>query len=170
MTVWRTINGDVLNQGDLLRAILIPNVLDTFPILDAAGNLPVEAVTADVIIVSQSCDLVNHKLPFVLVAQTFTVDEFETKNPDYKKGKWNFVAQGRIPALHLIACPEKSDDSRKHVVVDFRLLATVPFEYVQRVAKDAGERWRLQPPYLEAFSQAFGILFSRVALPENIRM
>jgi hypothetical protein len=171
MTVWRKINGDLLSQGDLLRRILVPSVLPSFPAIDEEGRLPVEAVTADVIIVTQSCDLENKKLPFVLVAHAFTVSEFETRNEDYKKsGKWNNVARGRVAALHLIACPEKNDDSANHIVVDFRQLATLPFGYVQQVAKDAGERWRLQSPYLEAFSQAFGSLFSRVALPENIRM
>jgi hypothetical protein len=171
MTIWLKTNGDLLNQGDLLRRIAIPSVLDSFPATDEAGNLPVNAIEADVIILSQSCDLELGKLPNVLVAQTFSVGEFEKKNPSYQtKGKWNHVLRGRVESLHLIASPENADDSKQHVVVDFRLLASLPFGYVQRVAKDGGDRWRLQSPYLEALAHAFGNFFSRVALPDSIDM
>jgi hypothetical protein len=171
MPCWLQVNGDVLNQGDLLRAIKIPSVRESFPETDGAGNLPVDVVDADVIVMSQSCDLELRKLSHVLVAQAFSVDEFEDTNPNYKtKGRWTDVVRGRVEALHILTAPEAPYNPRQHLVVDFRLIASLPVGYVQRFATAKGDRWRLQPPYLEAFSHAFGHFFSRVALPDNIKM
>lgn len=107
MSAWAKINGNVLNQGDLLRGLTIPTVRETFPDQDAQGNVPVDTIQSDIIIMSQTCDLELGKLPNVITAQVFSVAEFEAKNPDYKtKGKWTHVVRGRVESLHLLSCPD----------------------------------------------------------------
>lgn len=53
------------------------------------------------------------------------------------------------------------------MLVDFRMIFSLPLGYVARFAVDAGDRWRLQSPFVECLSQAFGRFFMRVALPTN---
>jgi hypothetical protein len=168
MAPWLRVNGAVLNQGDLLRDIAIPSIQPSFPDCAEDGTVPLYVGQANIIVVSQSCDLEQKKIPNVVVIQTYTLDEFELVNPSYKaKGKWNEVARGRVEALHLLPPTENSSDPRSWVLVDFRTIASLPVEYVERFATFAGDRWRLQSPYVEGFSQAFGRFFMRVALPTD---
>ena len=165
MAPWLRVNGVVLNQGDLLRDIAIPSVQPSFPDHDENGNVPINVGQANIIVVSQSCDLELKKIPNVIVAETYTLDEFESANPSYKtKGKWTEVARGRVEALHLLPPVENSSDPRSWVLVDFRRISSLPIGYVERRAGSAGDRWRLQSN-VESFSQAFGRFFMRVALP-----
>jgi hypothetical protein len=167
MAIWGSTKGKVLNQGDFLPKIQIPSVTNSFPKEDESGGVPVPVIDADVIVVSQSCDLELHKVPYVVVAQIFAVSQFEQVNPAYKKkGLWKEVANGRMEALHLLASPIHPEDSQQCYVVDFRLIASLPIGFVENFAEACGDRWRLQPPYLESLSQAFGRFFMRVALPE----
>jgi hypothetical protein len=123
---------------------------------------------ANIIVISQSCDLEQTKVRNVIVAQTYSLDEFETVNPLYeKKGKWNEVVRGRVEALHLLPPTGNSTDARSWILVDFRHIYSLPFGYVERFAEGTGDRWRLQSPYLECLSQAFGRFFMRVALPTD---
>jgi hypothetical protein len=170
MSAWLKVKTDVLNQGDLLLAVKVPILPDTFPETDGDGTIQISADDSDVIVLSQSCDLENNKLPNVLLAQVFSTAEFEDKNQSYRqKGRWKEVSRGRFEALHLICSPDASEDPKKALVVDFRMIVSLPIGYIQRVAMEAGDRWRLQPPHLEALSHSFGRFFSRVALPDIIK-
>jgi hypothetical protein len=165
---WLSVASKVLNQGDLLKNIAVPFVQSSFPEHDDDASVPLFVGQANIVIISQSCDLEQRKVPNVVVAQTFSLDEFETVNPPYeRRGKWNEVARGRVEALHLLPPIENADDPRSWVLVDFRHIYSLPFGYVERFAGMAGDRWRLQSPYLEALSQAFGRFFMRVALPSD---
>jgi len=167
MAIWGSTRGKVLNQGDFLPKIQIPSVTTSFPREDADGQVPVSITIADVIVISQSCDLELHKIPFVVVAQIFGVPNFEEVNPSFKKkGVWKEVANGRVESLHLLASPTDPGDLQCCYVVDFRLIASLPIDFVENFAEACGDRWRLTPPYLENLSQAFGRFFMRVALPE----
>jgi hypothetical protein len=171
MSAWLKINNGTLNQGDLLRAVKIPTVQESFPATDKNDTIEINVIESDIIILSQSCDLELDKLPNVVVAQVFSIATFEAKNRSFQKGgKWNDVHRGRVEALHLVCCPEAPEEPKQTLVVDFRQIASLPVGYVRRIANDAGDRWRLQPPYLEALSHAFGRFFSRVAVPDTIKI
>ena len=140
-----------------------------FPSPDQNGQAQIETQDHRVIILSQSCDLEQKKLKSVVVASVYTLDEFEQTNPNYKKkGQWTQVAQGRLEALHMLFGPGGEDDSRTCLVVDFRMLATLPIAYLERIAAGAGRRQRLTSPYIENLSQALGRFFMRVALPQDL--
>jgi hypothetical protein len=165
---WLSVTGTVLNQGDLLRNIAVPIVQSSFPEHDDEGSVPLFVGQANIIIISQSCDLEQRKVSNVVVAQIFSLDEFESVNPSYeRKEKWNEVARGRVEALHLLPPTESANDPRSSILVDFKHIHSLPFGYVERFASMAGDRWRLQSPYLECLSQAFGRFFMRVALPTD---
>jgi hypothetical protein len=166
MPAWERYKGGILNQGDFLEGVSIPIVRASFPEGDASGNVPMSIGTANLIVMSQSCDLEQRKIPYVVASQVFTLTEFEESNSTYKRsGRWKEVSRGRVEALHLLPSPDPKPDDRKYMVVDFRLIVSLPLEYVERVAGEAGERWRLQSPFIENLSHDFGRFFSRVALP-----
>ncbi len=59
-------------------------------------------------------------------------------------------------------------NNRLALVVDFGEIYSLPVAYLANHAGQQGDRWRLQSPYLEHFSQAFARFFMRVGLPVQI--
>jgi hypothetical protein len=168
MPIWQKTNGRILNQGDLLRGIAVPKVLDEFPQTDADGRTQIDVADQDVIILSQSCDLEQRKVSFVVVALAFSLADFEEVNGKGWCKKWPEVGRGRHEGLHLLFGPEAEDKARECLVIDFRVTASLPLPYVENFAERSGDRWRLQSPYLENMSQAFARFFMRVALPKDL--
>lgn len=111
----------------------------------------------------------NKKVSQVVVCTIYPISEFEEANSAFaKKGKWNEVLAGRIEGLHLLASPTNPDNNREALVVNFREIYSLPYEYILKYATDIDCRWRLKSPYLEHFSQAFARLFMRVGLLSSI--
>ncbi len=165
---WTPTRGAELAQGDLLPNCFVP-VFVAEP--DLVSSEPAEQTLrrARLIVVTQSCDLENHRVEFVALCPTHSLDEFEEWNPDFaKKGQWENVRKGRVEGLHLLASAEQPDNNRAALVVDFGHIVSVPFVYLTRHADSLGERWRLDSPFLEHFSQAFARFFMRIGLPAAI--
>jgi hypothetical protein len=166
---WIKVAGSALAQGDLIEKCLVPQFGAGF---GAAGQNADEIVPvgrADLIVVTQSCDLENNKVALVAMCPAYTLDKFESANPHFKtKGKWEEVRKGRVEGLHLLGCPVNPGDNRGCLVVDFGQIFSLPPAYLAKRAADAGDRWRLDSPFLEHFSQAFARYFMRVGLPSQI--
>jgi len=155
------------SQGDWLPDCLIPIFDPRFDKGEQPADVPV--ARADLIIVTQSCDLANEKVSLVALCPIHTLDSFETKNPKFcHRGRWEEVRKGRVEGLHLLASPTDPSNNRKALVVDFGQIISLPFDYLTERAKNLGERWRLDSPFLEHFSQAFARFFMRVGLPSSI--
>jgi len=165
---WTATRGSGLAQGDLLPDCFIPVFVaepDPLAVEPAEQTLKL----ARLIVVTQSCDLENHRVEFVALCPIHTLEEFEASNPEFaKKGQWENVRKGRIEALHLLASAEQQDNNRAALVVDFGHIVSIPFAYLAKHANSIGERWRLDSPFLEHFSQAFARFFMRVGLPAAI--
>ena len=169
MKWWAKISGQSLMQGDLVPDCRLP-IFSENPVPREDGeSLLVDVGSARLIVVSQSCDLENGKIEFVALCSIHTLAEFEVANPRYKQqGRWENIRKGTEPGLHLIASPDTPEDNRLSFVVDFGHIVSVPLEYLKRHAECLGDRWRLESPYLEHFSQAFARFFMRVGLPSTI--
>jgi hypothetical protein len=164
---WTKIAGSELAQGDLLSRCLIPQFADGFGEADSSDL--VGLIRANLIVVTQSCDLANGKSPHVALCPIFSLSGFEDVNPVFAhKGRWEEARKGRIEGLHLLASPEQPENNRNSLVVDFRQIYSLPFGYLSRHAEATSDRWRLNSPYLEHFSQAFARFFMRVGLPSSI--
>lgn len=163
---WTEITETTLRQGDYLPQCLVPEFGPDF----ASGSThEVAASEYDVIVVTQSCDLEQRKVRLVAVCPIYSIAEFEAVNPAFsKRGRWNEVLKGRIEGLHLLASPTDAANNRGALVVDFRQIYSLPFNYLVSRAAQIGSRWRLRSPYLEHFSQAFARFFMRVGLPSTI--
>ena len=165
---WLNINGGDLAQGDLLHDCLVPIYPSDLATV-SAGEGDVDVGEADLIIVTQSCDLENSKVDFVALCPIFSLAEFSDRNPLFKrKGERNEIRNGRREGLHMLGSPTDPDDNLQSLIVDFRQIYSLPVDYLKEHANRAGMRWRLRSPYLEHFSQAFARFFMRVGLPASI--
>lgn len=166
---WITVKSPELAQGDLLHKCLVPQFSQDFGASGEGASETVPVSEADLIIVTQSCDLENGKVDLVAMCPVYTLEEFEGANPDFKtKGKWEEVRKGRIEGLHLLGGPTDPTDNRHSLVVDFGQIFSLPPAYLSKLADASGDRWRLDSPFLEHFSQAFARYFMRVGLPSQI--
>jgi hypothetical protein len=166
---WSQVTGPTLAQGDLLERCLIPQFGEDF---GAGGDGAAESIRvgeANLIIVTQSCDLENGKVDLVAMCPTYALPEFEEQNPRFRtKGRWEEVRKGRIEGLHLLGGLSDPEDNRGALVVDFGQIFSLPPSYLTKRAEIFGSRWRLASPFLEHFSQAFARYFMRVGLPSQI--
>jgi len=166
---WISVNGPYLAQGDLLPDCRMP-VFDEELVPNEEGEpYEHELVQARLIVVTQSCDLENKKAEFVALCRVHTLPEFEEFNPEYdSKSQWENVRKRRKVGLYLLASPHSPGDNRAALVITFNQILSLPFVYVTRHASSLENRWRLQSPFLEHFSQAFARFFMRVGLPSSI--
>ena len=163
---WQKISGAELAQGDYISDCPVPLFVE---IPTEKIKITPKVKIYNVIIVTQSCDLANGKAPFVAFCPTYTLTEFERDNPKAaQKGFWEQVRKAKVEGLHLLSPFENPENNRECLVVDFREIYSLPFEFLTKHAESLETRWRLSSPYLEHFSQAFARFFMRVGLPSNI--
>lgn len=156
---------DFLNQGDFILGC---------PILEQIFNPQSEKIEAqyteyDVIIMSQSCDLENGKIQLVLVCPFEQLRIIAAQNPWFQSNKnLEKLRQGNQPNYHLLNQSTVAGHELDYIIVDFRTVFSVPFEFLTQKIKHTPSRLRLLPPYKEHLSQAFARFFMRVGLPVNI--
>ena len=170
---WSDTEGSELHQGDYLPSIHVPLFRTPFddqkPTIGAEAESPTEVQEKDVIVVSQTCDLVQEKIRFVALCPVETIAELEKQQPAMAKA-WNEIKKGRREGLHLLAPCKDPSNYKDALIVDFREIISLPCGYVERHAHQCGRRYRLKSPFLEHFSQAFGKFYMRVALPEFVTL
>jgi len=166
---WESIEGELLAQGDLLLDCCLPIFVDPTPQEGEAEEQDIDVVSQNLIVVTQSCDLQNKKVEFVALCPIHTLKEFAESNPHYKITKnWESVRRGQVHSLHMIGSPDASEDNIDSLVIDFGQIVSLPIDYLCDHAASLGQRWRLNSPFLEHFSQAFARFFMRVGLPSGI--
>lgn len=165
---WITANRQVLAQGDLLSKCLVPILDADFDSKKEAGVLPLQVGEIDLIIATQSCDLENRKVSFVSLCPIHSLEKFSEINPIFKNpNNRDELRKGRREGIHLLASPIQPEDNNQCLVVDFRHIISLPLQYLERHAESLGERWTLQTPFLEHFSQSLARSFMRVGLPND---
>jgi hypothetical protein len=88
----------------------------------------------------------------------------------FYKGKTGKEAlrRGYSPGYHLLNKCEIESFETDYLVVDFRNVYSVDFDFITDLVKRRSKRRRLLPPYREHLSQAFARFFMRVGLPVDI--
>lgn len=163
---WVEISETNLRQGDYLTNCPVPVFSD---IPKEGSALEIEIGKADLIVVTQSCDLENGKNELVALCPIYTLAEFENANPKAaQKGFWEQVRRGKIEGFYMLSPLQNPENNRECLVVDFREIYSLPFEFLTKHAESLENRWRLKSPFLEHFSQAFARFFMRVGLPSSI--
>lgn len=174
---YEVVEGAHLQQGDLLRAFLIvkpPKNIEIGPDGRAQPS-PSRVESRDVVVLTQSCDLVNSKIGTVLLCPHKPLEQASElapkharENPELLLKFYEQIRRGNLPPFHMLAASRKRGLEDSVRVVDFRYAAFSSLAFASRVAEQAGPRLRLKSPYVEHLSQAFGRFFMRVGLPTDI--
>ena len=168
-----------LEQGDYIDdcEVLIPAYLPVQTEADvpnsSQGYQPKgDSAIYNVIIVSQSCDLENGKLDYVLICPRTSYSEYVTQN---KNAHPNVISNNlenfRLGRQHRYCMLNASnlDGCRQEIqIVDLGIVFSVPYDVMKQMAKARGKRLRLLSPYKEKLAQAFAYYYMRVALPIDI--
>jgi hypothetical protein len=165
---YEVVNGASLQQGDFFYKC--PVVVPVANPIER--NVDVKVIESDVVIMSQSCDLERGKVEIVLVCPFIALSEARKHNSQhFSSAKWlKGVRQGKEPGYHLLNEITLQGHEQEPVIVDFRNVYGVPFEYFQTLLEDSVPRIRLLPPYKEHLSQAFARFFMRVGLPVPVNI
>ena len=160
---WATIE-----QGDFLSEcpVLVPSEDLATVLLQATEGKEISSNynlrLANLIVVTQSCDLLKKEVTQVLLCSHFPTD-------GYGQEMLESIRKEHRPNLHLIEACEIEQHKSEQRIVDFRTVYTLPKDFVTAFLNKQPSRLRLLPPYREHLAQAFARYFMRVGLPRNLK-
>jgi hypothetical protein len=179
-------------QGDIVSAcpVAVFNIEQPF---DQAHDLDdllqdlstrVGITQSRAIVMTQACDLAEHKVRNVILCPAYTLEEFRTAwaekrqaegkepSPAAFDGRMKEIKAGRLWNFTILRKREAGPDvqvTAPTTVVDFHEVFSLPVNFLELWVSRAGQRrLRLTPPYREHLSQAFARFFMRVGLPVDI--
>ena len=136
------------------------------------------ATRADVVVMTQACDLENEKVSDVILCPHLSLDRYkdlwgeemeargQTVTPKNWKAHCDDIRGGFIWNLSILNENASDEPKMEHRVVDFHYVYTVPRDFLESYLKLKNQpRLRIAPPYREHLSQAFARFFMRVGLP-----
>lgn len=142
----------------------------------------VAAVQADVVVMSQACDLQQEKIANVILCPCLPLSVFKEfwqttmkeqgQNPTEKAWKrlCEDMKDGFQWKLALLNAGTAEDLKTEHLIVDFHEVFSIPRSFLESFLTQRNRpRLRLLPPYREHLSQAFARYFMRVGLPAPVR-
>jgi hypothetical protein len=170
------VDGEVLEQGDFINQC--PVFIPEYPSVPQHPTLAQETTEYeihgewqeyDVVVMSQTCDLVNSKLKVVIVCPHWSLNELGEHNPDFLLSKTQEeIRRGYRPGYHMLNLCDIEEKQHEIQVVDLLTVYSIPSSFIKQLAKAQGKRVRLLSPYKEHLSQAFARVFMRVGLPQDI--
>ena len=175
-----------LTQGDLI--LNCPLVTwNPQPLQPDAGGATeslramVDAIEADVVVMTQACDLEQEKVNNVVLCPHLSLTEFRAiweadmrehgQNPSARAwGSYcRHICDGYVWNLTILDMGSSRSLTTEHRIVDFRDIYTVPRGFLESLLiRRQQPRLRLLPPYREHLSQAFARFFMRVGLPVGV--
>jgi len=169
---YEVVEGDSLEQGDILSAcpIVAPSAKLTFPV--PAATFPAQLQLTDVVIMTQSCDLVNEKLEDIVLCPHWDLKEAGQMDSALgKKDTWRLILRGQRYQYAMLEQWQGGDGISMGIrIVDFGRIFSLPRNFVMQFAANKGKRLRLCSPYREYLSQSFARFFMRVGLPQDIKL
>lgn len=159
------VEDDELQQGDIFENCPIFRPPEQ---IDKSKAQVIRWEERDLIVISQSCDLVKERkdIEQASLCEVWRRSEYRSgflsKPEDLEQ-----VRKGRVPRFHLLAPSNYSGFERELRIVDLQQVHSLPIEFLRSRAQ-IGKRLRLLPPYREHLSQSFARLFMRVGLPIDI--
>ena len=161
---YRVVEGDGLEQGDLLPNCVAPVQPEIDPGVSEPEGDSLEGVRHDtVVVVTQSCDLAQDKDLLALVCPAWGIMEFLNTAQGSRRDVKSKLEKGRFARYHLLNECDLQGHKRPHLVVDFGSAFSVPVAYLTELTH--GKRLRLLPPYRERLAQELGRYYMRVGLP-----
>ena len=135
-----------------------------------------------VVILTQTCDMVNCKANKILVAPWLPLETLfsqdlafkkarnpqkEKLNKDEKKTIFKHLKEGVRPRYHMLN-KDEAKGLNDYPIIDFMNTYSIPIQELVIAAKEQGRIIRLNSPYKEHLSQSFARFFMRVGLPTTI--
>jgi len=179
--------GVPITQGDIIfDCPLVTWRGDQLPALEGKDESEVlKAATlvtiADVIVLTQACDLLHDKVANVILCPHLCLEEYRMvwekemrrngQNVTSKawKSHCDDICDGFV--WNLVMINNSQTDSHKIDIrlIDFRDVFSVPRTFLESLLRKRNSpRFSLLPPYREHLSQAFARFFMRVGLPIEI--
>lgn len=173
-----------LSQGDIILNCPIltwndPNI--TEPHSPDKLKAFVTALSCDVVVMTQACDLEQNKVDKVVLCphtslsayKTVWETEFRKKGQVPSEKSWKSwcdrIKSGYTWNLTFLNSCEIGENKIDVRVVDFQEVYTLPRSFLENeLAQRSVGRFRLRPPYREHLSQAFARYFMRVGLPSSV--
>lgn len=165
---FKVVSGPNLEQGDIILSCRINRIL-TFND-EADGDLvEISQEEHDVVVLTQTCDLVNSKVDEVLVALVVgyrdLVDRDSASNQLLVSKEFRKSANAATVIPYLLLQNRTVDPVLPWSLVDFHNLFSIPKDYLSSMVARSGDRLRLESPYKEHLAQGFAKYMMRVALP-----
>lgn len=159
-------SSEPLQQGDFVLQCQI--IQPSVKAHETGQNIGAIVKEYDVIVMSQSCDLISDKVDLVLVCPFYSLAELGNIYSEYKKAnRKEKLRHGHVFGMHLLnECSINGHND--FLVVDFKSVYAVPLSFLKQIVSSRANRKRLLPPYREHLSQAFARFFMRVGLPVDI--
>lgn len=155
--------GDELDQGDILFDCPIVQIHESSGWPLPPDEVPIAVLTADVIVMTATCDFANDKAKNVIVCRHESLQRLE-----WGKGRQKEVVKGARPREVMLECSPFEEIVMDRRVIDLGEIYSLPISVLRLVATNQSPRLRLLPPYREHISQAFARFFMRVGLPQDI--
>lgn len=167
------VSGDDVQQGDILEScsvLILPSELSLEPSGTRTEPQDIPFECRDVIVMSQSCDMVKgqESIAEVLLCGVWQQSDFKPRQRMSSNDDWEKARKGQLLGFHVLNKCDLEGFRRDFRVVDFRRVHSLPLDFIRKIASELGERIRLLPPYREHLSQAFARFFMRVGLPVDI--
>lgn len=167
---YEVVAGADIEQGDLIRACPTPVIGNPALPLTEGTSIDVGISDLDLVVLTQSCDLVNAKVEEVLLAEVIEWEAAKaTGDSHFKSTEFRrALVQGNVPGYSLL---NKSSVGipMNWSIVDFHRLHVLSKPYLDSVVVGAGDRLRMLSPYREHLAQAFARYFMRVGLPHDAK-
>lgn len=163
------VDGDEIEQGDIFEncPVFIPPDELTLTADGKPSNADFSWQERDLIVMSQSCDLVKGREKLEEIVLCAVWNRSELPETLAKIETMEEARKGRLPNIHLIAAFASKGFERGVRIVDFRRVYSLPVKYVRK-RTTLSKRLRLLPPYREHLSQSSARFFMRVGLPVDI--
>lgn len=181
--------GERLTQGDLILncpliawksdPLQLPQNTDETDALQGATT----AIQADVVVMTQACDLEHEKVANIILCPHFALADYRQaweaemnnrrQNPTERAWKrhCNDICDGFVWNLTMLNASSREELEIQHRVVDFHYVYSAPRSFLESLLIQRRQaRLRLLPPYREHLSQAFARFFMRVGLPVPIAL
>jgi len=139
------------------------------------------AVQADVVVMTQACDLEYEKVSNVVLCAHVSLvehheiwaEELNSKGHNPTDRAWRRycedIRDGYVWNLTILNAGSGESLTNENRIVDFHEIYTVPRDFLELLLSQRQElRLRLLPPYREHLSQAFARFFMRVGLPMGV--
>jgi hypothetical protein len=150
-----------IDQGDIVDGCPL-SIIET---VDVAAMAPPRVLTeyARVYVLTQTCDLAQHKAARVVVAAVLAAEELIASGQLKAADVRGPIRAGRVHGWYFL--PRSASLGLPESIVDFRTLHTVRLDVLDELCRAGKRVAHLESLYREHLAQHFAHTYSRIGLP-----